>query len=139
LRARPFVVVASGETGTLFLGQSRFVTVLQQRRGRQIAQALRLPVGASLTVTPIVGAGDDILLDLNPRVSTVDEVEQGTGLPTLGIREIESVLRLRPGESALIAGLDADLDFDTRRPLSRARANRKLRSFCSFLPERLDS
>ena len=96
--------------------------MLQLRRGRQIAQALRLPVGASLTVTPVVGAADDILLDLVPRLSTVDDVEAGTGLPTLGIREITSVLRLRPGESALIAGLDADLDFDTRRPLSRARS-----------------
>lgn len=122
LVAKPFVVVASGASGTLFLGQTRFVPVLQTRQGVQQYQALQLPIGTTLTVQPSVGQGDDILLDLTPRISTVDAIEPLTGLPTLGIREVTSSLRVRPNEAVLVAGLDSDLDFKTRRritPLGR--------------------
>ncbi len=122
IRARPFVVVASGAQGTLFLGQSRFVTVVQNRRGRQTATAVSLPIGYSLTVTPTVGAAGDVTLELNPRVSTVDAVERATGLPTLGIREVNTVTRLSVGDTLVVAGLDSNLDFDTKRPLSRDKS-----------------
>jgi len=125
VRARPYIVVASGAPGTLFLGQSRFVTVLQSRFGRQTATAVSLPIGYSLTVTPTIGAAGDVTLELNPRISTVDAVERQTGLPTLGIREVNTVLRLLPGDTILVAGLDADLDFDTKRPLSRDKSASK--------------
>jgi hypothetical protein len=125
VRARPFVVVASGAPGTLFLGQTRYITVVQNRRGRQTATALSLPIGYSLSVTPTIGAAGDVMLELNPRVSTVDAVEQQTGLPTLGIREVSTVMRLLPGETILVAGLDSDLDFDTKRPLSRDKSASK--------------
>lgn len=124
LRAAPFVVVASGEPGTLFLGQTRFVTVVQNSFGGAEARALRLQIGYSLSVTPRVGAGGDITLELNPRFSTVDAIESGTGLPTLGIREANATIRLRPGDAVMLGGLDSDLDFDTRRILGSRRRSR---------------
>jgi hypothetical protein len=70
-----------------------------------------------------VGAADDITLELNPRISTIDAIENGTGLPTVGIRETNSVLRVRAGDAVVVAGLDSNLDFDTRRsPFSSALA-----------------
>jgi hypothetical protein len=114
LAAKPWVVVASGETGTLFLGQTRFVQVLRQSGGVTQPTALRLQIGYTLTVTPRAGAADDITLDLAPRVSTVDEIEVGSGLPTLGIREANSVVRVQPGDAVILGGLDADLAFQTR-------------------------
>jgi type II secretory pathway component GspD/PulD (secretin) len=75
---------------------------------------LRLQIGYTLTVTPRAGAADDITLDLAPRVSTVDEIEVGSGLPTLGIREANSVVRVQPGDAVILGGLDADLAFQTR-------------------------
>ncbi|MDQ3815073.1 MAG: hypothetical protein M3347_14165, partial [Armatimonadota bacterium] len=117
LSAKPFVVVASGEEGSLFLGQERFVTVLRRRRGVQNAEALRLQVGYSITVTPRVGARDDITLDLNPRVSTIDAIEPDTRLPTLGVRETTSVARVRPDDAVIIGGLESNLEFATRRRL----------------------
>ncbi|MDF2440014.1 MAG: ral secretion pathway protein [Abditibacteriota bacterium] len=118
LRARPFVLVASGGNGVLFLGQTRFVPVLRVRSGRQDVQPLRLQVGYELSVTPRAGADGDILLNISPRVSTVDDIERGTGLPTLGIREVSSTLRVRSDDSIVVAGLDSDLSsrFD-RGPL----------------------
>jgi len=129
LAAKPFVVVASGERGTLFLGQNRYIQVRQQSGGQQVEQAISLPIGYSLTVLPRVGASDDITLELNPRVSTIDSVENGTGLPTVGIRETNSVLRVRAGEAVVVAGLDSDLNFDTRRsPFAAALAGAARRS-----------
>lgn len=123
IQARPSVVVASGKSGVLFVGQQRYITVLQSRFGSQNVQALRLPVGYTLNVSPTVGAERDITLELTARLSTVDAVERGTGLPTLGIREMISVIRLRPGQTALLAGLTESLPFENlRRPGMGANA-----------------
>lgn len=116
LVASPFVVVVSGASGTVFLGQNRSVQVLRRQQGRQSAQVIQIPIGTSLTVTPTVGTGGEILLDLTPRFSTVDAIERGTGLPTVGIREIGSHVRLGSDESLLLASLDSGGEAgDTRR------------------------
>lgn len=115
LVAEPFMVVASGESGSLFLGQDRFVTVLRNEGGQQNVNALRVSVGYSLNVRPTVGATDEVLLETTPRISTVDDIESGTGLPTLGIREMSNTLRLRPGDTLVLGGMDANLQFDAKR------------------------
>jgi len=124
LTARPFLVVASGAQGTFFLGQTRYVTVLQQQGGYgpQAPSALPIQIGYSLSVRPTVGAQDDITLALNPRVSTVDAIERGNGLPTVGIREVHSVVRLHAGDTLVVGGLDSDLqDRVDQGPASFAR------------------
>ncbi|MBW3636323.1 MAG: hypothetical protein KY445_07645 [Armatimonadetes bacterium] len=113
LVASPFVTALSGQRGTLFLGQTRYIRILQNRFGGQTSRALPLQIGTTLSVTP---RGDDqsgeILLDIAPRVSSVDSIEADTGLPTLGIREASASVRVRGGESLILAGLD--FDFDAR-------------------------
>ena len=119
LTARPFLLVASGAQGTFFLGQTRYVTVLQQSGGYgpQTPSALPIQIGYSLSVRPTIGTDDDITLDLNPRISTVDAIENGSGLPTVGIRELKSVVRVRAGDTIVLGGLDSDLEDRTdRRP-----------------------
>jgi len=144
LTARPFLLVASGARGSFFLGQTRYVTVLQQGRyGQQAPSALAIQIGYSLAVRPTVGAGDDITLDLDPRVSTVDAIENGTGLPTVGIREVKSVVRLRAGDTVVLGGLDSDLQdrtdqgpgFFARIPLLRDlfRSHRRSRARTSLI------
>jgi hypothetical protein len=132
LVASPYVTALSGESGTLFLGQTRYIKVLQNNNGGQTARALPLQVGTSLGVTPRGNDEDgDILLSVSPRVSTVDDIEPGTGLPTLGIREVSSVMRVRPGESVVLAGLDFDFDASnkgrTLKVLPARRASREKR------------
>jgi len=144
LTARPFLLVASGALGTFFLGQTRYVTVLQQNNfGQQVPSALAIQIGYSLAVRPTVGAADDITLDLDPRVSTVDAIENGTGLPTVGIREAKSVIRVRAGETVVLGGLDSDLSDRTdqgpslfsRVPLLRDlfRSHRRNRAHTSLI------
>ena len=119
LAARPFLLVASGARGSFFLGQTRYVTVLQQQGGfgQQVPSALAIQIGYSLSVRPTVGADNDITLDLDPRVSTVDAIERGTGLPTVGIREAKSVVRIRAGDMIVLGGLDSDLQEQTEQGL----------------------
>ncbi len=145
LTARPFLLVASGAQGTFFLGQTRYVTVLQQQGGfgAQIPSALPIQIGYSLSVRPTIGAQDDISLDLDPRLSTVDAIEQKTGLPTVGIRETQSSVRLRSGETIVLGGLDSDLQDRTdqgpapfaRIPLLRDlfRSHRRARAQTSLI------
>ena len=111
LSSKPFVVVLSGERGSLFLGQNRFVPVLEENGN---ARALNLQIGTTLNVTPRVGLGREITLDLNPRFSTIDSIESGSRLPTLGIREANATIRVLDGDTILVAGLDADLRFGAR-------------------------
>ncbi len=145
LTARPFLLVASGAQGTFFLGQTRYVTVLQQLGGYgpQTPSALPIQIGYSLSVRPTIGADDDITLDLNPRISTVDAIEKGSGLPTVGIRELKSVVRVHAGDTIVLGGLDSDLENRTDQgpalfahiPLLRDlfRSHRKSRARTSLI------
>jgi hypothetical protein len=91
------------------------VNVTTNRFGFPQGEILQLPVGATLTVTPNIGEGGDVLLDIAPRFASVVSVEAGTRLPTLGIRESASRLRIRPGETVLVASLDVALSEGRQR------------------------
>ncbi len=131
LRATPRVTVLAGEQGSIFLGQTRYILVLQQRGNQQVSLALPLQIGTNLQVTPrgTLAQGDPISLDVAPRVSTVDALESGTGLPTIGIREANATLRVDADQSVIVAGLSSDINSDTKgttlKVLPSRRANRE--------------
>ena len=122
LVAEPHITVLSGQSGTLFMGQQRFITVLREQWWGQDVESIKLNIGYSLTVTPTVGASDDITLDINPKISTIDSVEDKTGLPTLGIRETNTTQRILLGETILIAGMDIINESRDNRRLQRVPA-----------------
>lgn len=124
LAAQPYLIITAGEEGTLFVGQKRLVNVLQVQGGQQNLDTLELPIGTSLSAKPRAGAGDEITLELKPRISTVDAVEPDTGLPTLGVRESNSTVRVRSGDTIIVAGLDNRLEFTEQGRLSH-RADRR--------------
>lgn len=116
LSSAPRVAVLAGEKGTIFLGQTRYILVLQQRGREQVSQALPLQIGTKLDVTArgSLNPNDPIALEVAPSVSTVDALESGTSLPTLGIREVSANVRVGPDQSVIIAGLDSAIDSQTR-------------------------
>ena len=116
LRGAPRVTVLAGERGSIFLGQTRYVLVLQQRGREQVSQALPLQIGTKLDVTArgSLNPNDPISLNVSPSVSTVDALENGTSLPTLGIREVNATVRVNANQSVIIAGLDSAIDADVR-------------------------
>jgi general secretion pathway protein D len=74
------------------------------------------PVGVNIQVTPRVTFEGDIILDLLVESSTLgqDVNIAGQNLPSFGSRKVQTRLRLRDGESNLLAGL---LREDERRTL----------------------
>ena len=82
-------------------------------------------VGVVMSVTPQIGAGGDITLNVRPTISGIsgfkDDPNPALGeipnrVPQIRTREIESVLRLRSGEIAVLGGLMEDrIDHDTGR------------------------
>ena len=74
------------------------------------------PVGVNIQVTPRVTFEGDIILDLLVESSTLgqDVNVAGQNLPSFGSRKVQTRLRLRDGESNLLAGL---LREDERKSL----------------------
>jgi len=70
------------------------------------------PVGISITVTPRVTADDDVVLELEVESSTraADVNVAGQNLPSFGTRKVRTRMRLRNGESTMLAGLIRDDD-----------------------------
>ena len=116
LKSAPRVTVVAGARGSIFLGQTRYVLVLQQRGREQVSQALPLQIGTQLNVTArgSLDPADPIALEVSPSVSTVDALENGTSLPTLGIRDVSANVRVGSDQSVIIAGLDSAIDDQTR-------------------------
>jgi general secretion pathway protein D len=75
------------------------------------------PVGVNLEITPRVTFDGDIIMDLTVESSTLGQNVNvaGESLPSFGSRKVTTRLRLRDGESDLLAGL---LRQDERKSLS---------------------
>ena len=78
-----------------------------------------VPVGLIMTVTPYVGQDDEVLLKTRPTVSRVlgfvedpnpalDEADITNRVPEIQVRELESLLRVSSGQTAVIGGLMQD-------------------------------
>jgi len=76
-----------------------------------------VPVGVVLDVTPQVGRDRVITLNVHPTISDVVRVaaspNQDTA-PVLSIRELDTVGKVRDGETLVIAGLMSERKFDER-------------------------
>ncbi|HEV8317783.1 MAG TPA: secretin N-terminal domain-containing protein [Vicinamibacterales bacterium] len=70
-------------------------------------------IGVNLDITPRTHHDDQVSLSLRVEVSSISGAGFG-GLPTFGNREINTVIRLRDGETNMLAGLIRD---DERRVL----------------------
>ncbi len=64
-------------------------------------------IGVNLTITPRTHHDDDVTLALQVSVTNISGTGFG-GLPTFGNREIQTVIRLRDGETNMLAGLIRD-------------------------------
>jgi len=71
-------------------------------------------IGVNIDITPRTHHDDDVSLVLKIAVSSISGSGYG-GLPTFGNREINTVIRLKDGETNLLAGLIRD---DERRVMS---------------------
>lgn len=91
-------------------------------------QVNSVPVGLVMSVTPYIGADDDVLLNVRPTVTRIlDFVEDpnpeladarvSNRIPEIQVRELESLLRIRSGRTAVLGGLMQDSIDRVRRGL----------------------
>jgi general secretion pathway protein D len=64
-------------------------------------------IGVNINITPRTHHDDDVTLAIQVQVSSISGTGFG-GLPTFGNREINTVIRLREGETNMLAGLIRD-------------------------------
>ena len=69
-------------------------------------------IGVNIDITPLTHHNDDVSLALSIEVSNISGTGFG-GLPTIGNRSIETTIRLRDGETNILAGLIRDDERDT--------------------------
>ena len=83
-------------------------------------------VGLVMTVTPQVSEADEIILNVRPTISSIADFRRDPNpnipatianlVPQIRTREIESILRLGDGETAILGGLMEDrIDYKTGR------------------------
>jgi general secretion pathway protein D len=123
--AKPQLRGAEGNKLTLNLGeevpivQTSYVPIATGGVGQNPLNSFQLkPVGINIDVTPIrVTLEGDILIDMNMESSAreADTNVAGTNYPTFASRKVGTRLRLRDGESNLLAGLLRD---DERKSLN---------------------
>ena len=64
-------------------------------------------IGVNIDITPRTHHNDDVSLALKVEVSAISGEGYG-GLPTFGNRSVNTVIRLRDGETSVLAGLIRD-------------------------------
>jgi len=85
-----------------------------------------VPVGLVMTVTPHIDSSEEVLLKVRPTVSRIlgfvndpnpDLAQAGVqnAIPEIQVREMESLLRVHSGQTAVIGGLMQDSLDETRR------------------------
>ncbi len=113
--AQPQLRVSEGEKASLLIGDQVPIPVTSFNTGNTGGGGLVVPitafqyrdVGITIEVEPRVHHNREISLDLKVEISNVGEtVKVGeTEAITIGTRTITSVIRLKSGESSLLAGL----------------------------------
>jgi general secretion pathway protein D len=68
--------------------------------------------GVSLQVTPSVGSGDMVTMDINQAVTDVGQIDVATGQRTFLQRQIGSKVAVRSGETLVLGGLIRDNNTD---------------------------
>lgn len=102
ITADPRVIVADRQTADLFIGD-RQILLMKPDNSETTYRTERIEVGVTLKVTPMVVAGDEVILTLAPEVSHfVNEAR-----PDLVVKRsaVSTTIRLASGQTAVLAGM----------------------------------
>jgi len=107
--ARPSISSLNNVPASLLVGQQYPVVYFDARTGTQQVQFVN--VGVNLSVTPTIGSDGTITTELETDYSQIT----GTiaNFPVITTRKAQSTLRVRDGETIVIAGLFSDVDSKT--------------------------
>ncbi len=107
--ARPTISSLNNVAASLLVGSQYPIVYFDARTGTQQVQFIN--VGVNLNVTPTIGTDGTITTDLETDYSQVNDFVNG--FPIITTRKAQSTLRVRDGETIVIAGLFSDVDTRT--------------------------
>ena len=107
--ARPSISSLNNERASLLVGQQYPLVYFDARTGTQQVQFVN--VGVDLTVSPTIGTDGAITTELETDYSQVTGFV--ASFPIVTTRKAQSTLRVRDGETIVIAGLFSDVDSRT--------------------------
>lgn len=107
--ARPTISSLNNIGASLLVGSQYPIVYFDARTGTQQVQFIN--VGVNLNVTPTIGRDGAITTDLETDYSQVNDFING--FPVVTTRKAQSTLRVRDGETIVIAGLFSDVDTRT--------------------------
>lgn len=114
LLANPRIAVLDGRTASIHVGDT--VRYLAQRTSGINGTTVSIGeenVGVVVNVAPRIGGDDVIVLDVKPKVNVITgftPTGDGGQVPNTSERSVETVVRLRDGETLAIGGLIRDED-----------------------------
>jgi type II secretory pathway component GspD/PulD (secretin) len=112
IRAHPRIATVSGQYASIFIGQQRYISTPIERGSNSINF---IDAGVRLQITPYTGGGGDILVDLEPEVSTMSALDPVTGLPDKTTRTAETMVLVPDGKTIIIGGLVLNEIHESRR------------------------
>lgn len=106
IRATSVVRAVAGQEARLFAGTQRFAKYefVDRITNEVTAKVIPVDLGASLRATGYA-CGGNVLLHLEPSVTSIAAVEPRTGLPTVSRRTADAFLVLPDGATAVVGGL----------------------------------
>lgn len=135
--SRPQLLALNNQSAVLKVVDNRvyFTVNVERRTGENRDEVITqtdiktVPVGLVMNVTPFIGENDLVMLNVRPTLSRIlgfvndpnpelAEANISNGVPEIQIREMESLLRIRSGETAVIGGLmqESTDDVETAIP-----------------------
>ena len=134
--SRPRIIALNNQSSVLKVVDNRvYFTLNIERKSSDTKDQISteseihtVPVGLVMNVTPFIGADDEVMLNVRPSLSRIigfvddpnPELAQANvrnGVPEIQVREMESMLRVKSGELAVIGGLMQDVVEDNERQL----------------------
>jgi type II secretory pathway component GspD/PulD (secretin) len=107
--SQPRLTTLNNKEADMLVGSSYPVVYFDARTGTQQVQFV--DIGVKLRLTPTIGDDGTITAELHPEYSQITGFQQG--FPIIGSRKVNATLRVRDGETIVLAGLLSDFTTDT--------------------------
>ena len=116
--ARAHIALTNGKWARLFLGQEKYIQVTRNTEIGSEQVAVPVSLGVDMRLSAWTG-GRDIVLHVQPVVTSLGGVDPTSDLPIVDRYEAQSALRVRDGETLLLGGIHLDSDLGTATGLPR--------------------
>ena len=111
----PSLMVLDNHTASIVVGNQQPILASEtiSTEGGARTQTIQYKdTGVSLQVTPSVGAGDMVTMNINQAVTDVGQIDTATGQRAFLQRQIGSMVAVRSGETLVLGGLIRDNNTD---------------------------